>query len=199
MSTPLYLQSLHADCAVLASLAPNARNSDQARSVLYFLTDQSMEITQPAPEGVPARVIGWVRSARALDTFVMREGRLPRENNRLPRGTITAEERTLIEWVRYERRLRSRDAHCEYQRRRLEAIPGFLWDPITDRWSNTFRDYERFLVRYRRAPSVRSVDPMERHLAAWGSKQRHLRRRRHLDPARESALATLPIWTWGAR
>jgi hypothetical protein len=76
MPTPPYLQSPHAGYVALASCAPNALNSDQARSVLYFLTDQSMEITQPAPEGVPARVISWVRSARALDTFVTREGRL---------------------------------------------------------------------------------------------------------------------------
>jgi hypothetical protein len=198
MPTPPYLQLLHADYAALESRAPNALNPDQARSMLYFLTDQSMEMRQPAPDSAPARLISWVRSVRALDTFVIREGRLPKENNRLPRRTITPEERVLLEWLRYQRRPQTRETHCSYQRRRLEALPGFRWDPIADSWSATFCAYAVFLAQTHRAPAVRSADPSERSLAAWAAKQRHLRRRGRLDLARESALAALSIWTWGA-
>ncbi len=198
MSIPEYVHALYVDYMHLVASDPRSLTEDETRSILYFRTEQSLAAGGTNADDIPRRVLKWITSARAVDDFIAAAGRLPRENNRLPRAQVSAEERVLVEWLRYQRRPRTRETHCDYQRRRLVAIPGFLWDPITDRWSGTFRDYERFLVRHRRAPSVRSADPLERHLAAWASKQRHLRRRGHLDPARESKLATLPIWSWGA-
>jgi hypothetical protein len=198
LSIPEYVHALYAEYRHLAARDPRSLTEDGARSILFFRTEQSLAAGGTAADDIPRRLLKWITSVIAVDDFIAVVGRLPRENNRLPRAQISAQERVLVEWLRYQRRPRTLETHCDYQRRRLEAIPGFLWDPITDRWSDTFRDYERFLVRHRRAPSVRCVDPLERHLAAWASKQRHLRRRGHLDPARESALARLPIWTWGA-
>jgi hypothetical protein len=199
LSIPEYVHALYVDYLHLVASDPRSLTEDETRSILYFRTEQSLAAGGTNADDIPRRVLKWITSARAVDDFIAAVGRLPRENNRLPRAHVSAEERVLVEWLRYQRRPRTRETHCDYQRRRLEAVPGFLWEPIADRWSDTFRDYERFLVRHRRAPSIRSVDPLERHLAAWASKQRHRRRRRHLDAARESALATLPIWSWGAR
>lgn len=199
MFIPKYLHALNDDYQQLTTRDPGSLTEDEARSIRYFRTEQSIAAGGTPSTATSSRVLGWVTSVRAVDDFIAAVGRLPRENNRVRRAEVSAVERVLVEWLRYQRRPRTRETHCDYQRRRLEAFPGFLWDPIADRWSETFRAYELFLHQHRRAPSVRAADPVERSLAAWASKQRHLRRRGQLDPARESALTRLPIWAWGAR
>jgi hypothetical protein len=198
MSIPDDVHAVNADYHRLAARDAELLTEDEARSILYFRTDQSLAAGRTPSNGVPSRVFRWVTSVRAVDEFIATHGRLPRENNRLPRAEVTSEERVLVEWLRYQRRPRTRETHCSYQRRRLEALPGFRWDPIADSWSDTFRTYEAFLTQNHRAPAVRSADPFERSLAAWAAKQRFLRRRGRLDLTRESALAALSIWTWGA-
>jgi hypothetical protein len=197
MSIPDDVHAVNADYHRLATRDPELLAEDEARSILYFRTEQSIEAGKSLND-IPSRVLRWVTSVRAVDEFIATHGRLPRENNRLPRTEVSAEERVLVEWLRYQRRPRTREGHCSYQRRRLEALPGFRWDPIADYWSATFRAYEVFLDQNHRAPAVRSSDSFERSLAAWAAKQRFLRRRGRLDLARESELARLPIWTWGA-
>ncbi|MDQ1580155.1 MAG: hypothetical protein QOD05_930 [Microbacteriaceae bacterium] len=188
---------VHADYHRLATRNPESLTEDEARSILYFRTEQSIE-AGTSSDDIQSRVLRWVTSVRAVDDFLATHGRLPRENNRLPRAEVSSEERVLVEWLRYQRRPRTRETHCSYQRRRLEALPGFRWDPIAGSWSATLCAYEVFLTQSNRAPAVRSSDPFERSLAAWAAKQRFLRRRGRLDLTRESALAALSIWTWGA-
>ena len=198
MPIPEYLHALIAEYQQMSARDPGSLTEDEARSILYFRTEFSVEGTTPGE--IPRRVLRWVASAIAVDNVIAAsEGRLPRENNRVSRAEVSTEERAVVEWLRYQRRYLTRDTHCDYQRSRLEALPGFMWDPIAERWSSTFRDYEQFLDQHRRAPSVRSSDPLERSLAAWSSKQRHQRRRGRLDPEREMVLSCLPIWIWGAR
>ena len=200
MPIPEYLHALIADYQDLTARDPGSLTVDEARSIRYFRTEQFIAAGITPPAGTSRKLLRWVTSARAVDDVIASAGRLPRENNRVSRAEVLTEERAVVEWLRYQRRYVTRDTHCDYQRRRLQAFPGFMWDPIADRWSDTLRASEQFLDQHRRAPSVRSSDPIERSLAAWSSKQRHLRRRRgRLDPERETTLAALPIWTWGAR
>src|SRR5690606_2601010 len=135
------------------------------------------------PPGRVDRVAAWIRSVQRLDDFISQHGRLPRENNRLV-DPISAQEQSLADWVRYQRRPATRDLHCDYQRRRLEGIPGFHWDPLDTQWNTMFAAFARFVGTEHRAPRYRSGDPNERALATWAAKQRQLLRNGKLSPRR---------------
>jgi hypothetical protein len=67
----------------------------------------------------------------------------------------------------------------------LNQLSGFSWDPHGDTWHQ--HEVERRMPRYR------ANDPLERELAAWVHKQRHLYRRGQLRPDRVAALRQLPF------
>lgn len=189
------LHQLHNRYAALAAEDSRVFTDDKRRSVAYYLLDVN-DRQDPAARDRPAV---WVRTVRLLHAFTVREGRLPRENNRLGRQEITDEERRLAEWVRYQRRPATRASHCDYQRRRLEAVPGFRWDPIGQAWMTNLEAYRVFTAARRRAPSSRSLDAGERRLAVWAAKQRFHRKRGRLAAGRVAALNRLPMWTWGSQ
>lgn len=170
MPTP-ELINLLADYAELEAHPPTWLNEDQRLS-LSFYREESRRAQRRPPATDRSRIAVWIRRVKALDRFVVREQRHPRENNRQPRESISAEERQLADWVRHQRRAATRELHCEYQRRRLEAVRGFLWDPRGDQWSHRFAEYTRFVERHNRAPSYRSADPSEKRIAGWAAKQR---------------------------
>lgn len=77
------------------------------------------------PTGSQLRVRQWIDNAERLEAFVREYSRMPRENSR-NRMSKTPLERSLADWVRYQRRIE--ENLCSYQARRLEAIPSFSWD-----------------------------------------------------------------------
>ena len=173
--------------AFLKNNPPRRLTPDQQRSLCFY----ESEIGESTGKHKAVRLSGWIASVQLLDAFVARENRWPRENNKLPREAISDEERSLVEWVRYQRRDATRERHCEYQRERLEAIPGFSWDRDTDFWNQMFHDFARFVGVNRRVPRQRSEDPAERQLATWATRQRKLLRKGLMDPERAKALAQL--------
>jgi len=56
------------------------------------------------PAGFPVRVGQWFVALAELETFIAKEGRWPRENNRATDATITLEERRSAMWVRTQHR-----------------------------------------------------------------------------------------------
>jgi hypothetical protein len=89
----------------------------------------------------------------------------------LPRGTVSADEQRLADWIRYQRRPATRSLHCDYQRRRLETLPGFSWTPLDDQWNERFADFAAFVATHHRPPRYRSDNAEERAIAAWVTKQ----------------------------
>lgn len=160
---------------------PTARLSDDERqSLRYFRAERHFSSSWGlAPVD---RVGRWAHTVLRLDAFVHAEGRLPRENNRLEAAAISVEERSLADFVRYQRRPATRDLHCTYQSLRLLCVPGFSWNPLDDAWDRMFEAFASFVGAYRRAPRLRSSNPDEKKLAAWSAKQRHFMK-----------LGTLPI------
>src|SRR5690606_36791872 len=115
-----------------------------SRDLRYYQLDKSAD-AGIAPEG-KERASVWIRRVRALDQFIDRNERLPKENSG------DGDERALADWLRYQRRPASRDRHCDYQRERLEALPGFTWSPASDRWHRTLAAYSLFIQAYSRVP-----------------------------------------------
>lgn len=113
------IDTLHDAFERLSETPPDQRPEDLVRSLRYYLA-----ATHPGT--APTRVQRWIDRAVELEDFVERLSRMPRENSR-KRAAKSKQERSLADWVRYQRRIEEK--LCDYQARRLELIEGFTWDP----------------------------------------------------------------------
>jgi hypothetical protein len=168
--------ALHAEYAQLQlqlqNQPPSAFTDDFGRSVRYYAAELAFGEASGQDEAG-----AWIRDLFTLEAFVGREGRMPRENSRLPPGVIETDEKMLTGFVRSQRRLFGAGRLCSYQVRRLLCVPGFSFHPLEDLWDEHLEEYRRFTDTRREAPKLRSDDPLERRLAAWGAKARlHYRR-----------------------
>jgi hypothetical protein len=199
MPAPSPLDQLHADFAALAQRPPAALTRDHRRSLLFYRSELALLAHSAPPPQTPTRVIQWLQNLAELEAFIARETRWPRENRRLHRAAITAEERHLAIWVRTQRTAIDGGLRYDYQLRRLTCIPGFLLHPLDDHWSQHVIDHQHFTDTHRRAPLLRSDDPAERSLAAFAAKQRFAYRHGLLPRDRIAPLVRLEFWTWGSQ
>ena len=199
MPTPNTLEQLHADYATRALRPPASLTPDQRRSLLFYRCEQAMLAGTPFPPQIPARVIQWLQTLAALEAFIARETRWPRENRRLDRAAITVEERHLATWIRTQRTAANGGVRCDYQRRRLACVPGYHLHPLAEQWHRHVTEYQHFTDTWRRAPLLRGDDPTERRLAGFAAKQRLAYRRGGMSPQRIATLERLDFWSWGSQ
>jgi len=198
MTEPNALSTLHAEYAQLRRLGSDELTDDQARSLSYFVRELQLRDARPSDAApVPDDITTWIQNVFALEDFVARVRRMPRENRRLQAGSISAEEKALTRFIRAQRRRFTEARLCTYQERRLAAIEGFSFHPNDDRWFEHFREYRKFTVENRRVPRYRSDVDGERALAAWAAKQRLAYRQGRLPRERVTALNRVAFWTWG--
>lgn len=199
MPTLNTLDQLHTDYSALAPRPPAALTADHRRSLLFYQGELALLARAPIPAQMPARVIQWLQTLAVLEAFIARERRWPRENRRLHRAAITAEERHLATWVRTQRTAIDGGVRCEYQLRRLDCIPGFHLHPLAEQWYRRVTEYQHFTETHRRAPLLRSDNPAERRLAGFAAKQRLAYRRGWRSPHQIATLERLDFWSWGSK
>jgi predicted alpha/beta hydrolase len=198
MHEPTPLEALHAEYARLEGQKPLALTGDQRQSVAFYVAELA-QIGAPRSEAGELREPAkWIHNLLALERFVAREGRMPRENRRLPAGMISTEERDQTSWVRSQRRMFKLGRLCSYQQRRALCVPGFSFRPLEDSWSANLGAYREFTDAHRDAPKVRSKDQLERALARWAAKARLRYRAGGLPQPRVDALNELDFWSWGS-
>jgi hypothetical protein len=184
------VQHFHDTHPWLQSTLPVNHTDSRTPSYVFYRAAESMASgIWPASEEL--RVVRWLSKMLQLEQFVEREGRLPRENRRLARDKITEEERSLADWMRYQRRPASVQRHSEYQTLRLQHLPGFKWEPKEQHWDGVLQSFSRFVLQHGRAPRYRTDDRCEKSLAAWAAKQRYAMRAGKLSSARVEKLAGL--------
>jgi hypothetical protein len=196
--TPNALNQLHADYAALALRPSAALTLDHRRSLLFYRCELALLAHTPPPPETPIRGIRWLQTLTALEAFIARETRWPRENRRLDRAAITPEERLLATWVRTQRTAADEGVRSDYQLRRLACVPGFHLHPLAEQWFRQVTEYRHFTSAHRRAPLLSSADPTERRIARFAAKQRLAYRRGRLPPERIATLERLEFWTWGS-
>jgi superfamily II DNA or RNA helicase len=133
----------------------------------------------------------WERGFQELTQFSEREGHC-----RVPSNYVTRSGCPLGTWVRNQRR--NRAAMPAERKRRLEALPGWTWNPHADAWEEGFRhlkEYSEIKGDCRVPDGCRAPDGFR--LGGWVSIQRQHRDKLSLEQCQQ--LEALPGWTWDAR
>jgi helicase associated protein len=79
---------------------------------------------------------------------------------------------------------------------RLEALPGWSWDPFADQWEQGFSVLLRYTSREGTSKVKRGHVEGGYKLGNWVGNQRAFYRRGKLNPDQVSRLEVLPEWAW---
>jgi superfamily II DNA or RNA helicase len=103
---------------------------------------------------------------------------------------------TLGQWVVTQRQKRNTGTLDAHRERRLEDLPGWIWDTPSHRWGQGFERLQHYVKRHNhaRVPVSYTVDHYP--LGRWVSKQRVTYSRGTLDADRQRRLEEVPGWTW---
>lgn len=132
----------------------------------------------------------WEEGFRQLKLYVDQHG-----DARVPK-TFVMDGFTLGVWVAVQRRGFSRGTMEVERRERLEALPGWSWDPFADAWEEGFRWLLDYVAQKGNSLVPRSYVVDGYALGAWVKKQRGIYNRGELAAERERRLQELPGWSW---
>lgn len=135
----------------------------------------------------------WGRGYVALVDFVSTHG-----HSRTPRGYRTAQGFDLGMWVANQRRAYRESTLGADQIERLELLPGWVWEPHSQRWDEMFRAVATHLDTDQEIPAA-AVSEGGHPLGAWVGAQRVAYRRGALTAERIARLEALPGWVWSYR
>ena len=155
---------------------PTLVNEDFAQTLRAYLVAQTTE--------------SWMFWYGLLNAFVKEH-----EHCRVVREYKTGEGYLLGFWVHNQRR--TKDKMEPDRRQRLEALPGWSWDPHSDQWEEGFFHLKQFSEREKHC-RVSATDQNDTgyRLGQWVAVQR--RTKDALEPDRRQRLEALPGWSWDA-
>ncbi len=132
----------------------------------------------------------WDEGLAMLERFVEREGHARVLRFHLEDGF------KLGHWVSSQRALFRSSQPSEERRRRLEALPGWVWDVHTAQWEEGFSNLSQFVERrgHARVPKGYVEDGF--NLGNWVLMQRRLFTSGRLSDEHRKRLEALPKWAW---
>jgi hypothetical protein len=99
-------------------------------------------------------------------------------------------------WVKTQRRRHAKGTLEADREHRLQGLPGWIWDALSDKWEEGFKRLLRYIECHgdARVPQSCTVDGYK--LGQWVSNQRARQAKGKLDANRQQRLQNLPGWTW---
>jgi superfamily II DNA or RNA helicase len=103
-------------------------------------------------------------------------------------------------WVHQQRSTHQKGKLKPAYVRRLEALPGWLWESVRDeRWETGFRHLQEFVKEHRHARIPAKCVANGYGLGTWVNSQRTNYMSGTLDKGRVRRLESVPGWVWDAR
>ena len=134
----------------------------------------------------------WEDGFARLRRFVRREG-----HGRVPRSYLDGDGYRLGPWVSHQRVRHRQGTLREDRRRRLEALPGWTWTRLEDKWEAGFARLECFVRREGHSRVERPYRDRDGYpLGQWVAAQLRGHQRGKLGEERRLRLEALPGWTW---
>ena len=135
----------------------------------------------------------WEKGFARLKLFAGREGRA-----RVPAQYRDSDGFRLGGWAWHQRGLFRRGTLEREHRARLEALPGWTWNPHGDAWEEGFGKLMQFVEREGHAEVPRHHTENGFELGVWVDTQRSKLKKGELPQTRRERLSALPGWTWEA-
>jgi predicted helicase len=139
---------------------------------------------------VDATTATWEYLFGKLEAFVRREG-----NAGVPPRHIE-DDVQLGNWVTTQRVFHKNGLLSTSRAERLEALPGWSWEPRTERWEDTFEMLKAFVAREGDAQVPDGYVEGDVNLGDWVVTQRIFYKNGRLSASRTARLESIPGWSW---
>jgi superfamily II DNA or RNA helicase len=132
----------------------------------------------------------WETSFAALTEYTSKNGEAR------PPQSLVFDNIQLGSWVSHQRSEHRKGRLEQEKVVRLELLPGWIWDSLSDSWDNFFSALIRYTNENRSARPPKSYEADGIQLGAWVSAQRTRYNKGKLEQDRISRLESLAGWTW---
>ncbi len=137
----------------------------------------------------------WEEAFEQLQSYVKLHG-----NSSVYKSYVIPDGLNLGTWVGTQRVNKSQNSLSQDRIARLEALPGWSWDPLTDQWEKAFEELQLYVKRHDNAKvPLRYVIPDGFNLGRWVGVQRKNKSKNLLSQDRIDRLEALSGWVWSLK